>query len=114
MKVNGLMTAVFGMQLLAGLAAMPALAAGNRQTLTGQVSDSMCGARHQMPGDPAACARACLRNGSKFALVVGAKVYTLETSDKATFEKLFELAGSSAKITGDVDGGTIVVKSVAE
>ena len=114
MKVNRLVTAVLGMQLLAGLAVMPALAAGKSQTLTGQVSDIMCGAKHQMPGDPAACTRACIQHGSKYALVVGDKVYTLETSDKATLDKLNELAGASAKVTGDVAGDTIAVKSVAQ
>ena len=114
MKVNRVVTAVLGMQLLAGLAAVPALAAGKSQTLSGQVSDAMCGAKHQMPGDPAACTRACVSHGSKYALVVGDKVYTLETADKATLDKLNELAGSPAKVTGDVDGDSIAVKSVGK
>lgn len=113
MKVNRVVTAVVGMLLLAGLA-VPALAGGKSQTLTGQVSDAMCGAKHQMPGDPAACTRACIQHGSKYALVVGDKVYTLETSDKAALDKLNDLAGASAKVTGDVDGDTIAVKSVAK
>jgi hypothetical protein len=113
MKVNRLVTAVLGMQLLAGLAAMPALAGGKSQTLTGQVSDAMCGAKHQM-GDAAACTRACISHGSKYALVVGDKVYTLETSDKATLAKLNDLAGAPAKVTGDVEGDSIAVKSVAK
>ena len=113
MKVNRVVTAVLGMQLLAGLAAMPALAGGKSQTLTGQVSDAMCGAKHQM-GDAAACTRACIQHGSKYALVVGDKVYTLETSDQATLAKLNDLAGASAQVTGDVDGDTIAVKSVAK
>jgi len=113
MKINRLVTAVLGIQLLAGLVAVPALAGGKSQTLTGQVSDAMCGAKHQM-GDAAACTRACIKHGSKYALVVGDKVYTLETSDKATLAKLNDLAGASAKVTGDVDGTTIAVKSVAK
>jgi len=114
MKVNRVVSAVLGMQLLAGLAAMPALAGGKSQTLTGQVSDAMCGAKHQMPGDAAGCTRACIKHGSKYALVVGDKVYTLETSDKATLDKLDELAGASAKVTGDVEGDSIAVKSVVK
>jgi hypothetical protein len=113
MKVNRVVTAVLGMQLLAGLAAMPALAGGKSLTLTGQVSDAMCGAKHQM-GDAAACTRACIKHGSKYALVVGDKVYTLETSDQATLAQLNDMAGASAKVTGDVDGDTIAVKSVAQ
>ena len=113
MKVNRLVTAVLGMQLLAGPATLPALAAGKSQTLTGQVSDAMCGAKHQM-GSAAECTRGCIKHGSKYALVVGDKVYTLETSDQATLDKLNDLAGASAKVTGDVDGDTIAVKSVAK
>ncbi|MBZ5654315.1 MAG: hypothetical protein LAO56_03445 [Acidobacteriia bacterium] len=113
MKVNRLVTTVLGMQLLAGLA-VPALGAGKSQTLTGTVSDAMCGAKHQMPGDAAGCTRACVKHGSKYALVVGDKVYTLETADQATLDKLNDLAGASAKVTGDVDGDTIAVKSVAK
>ena len=42
------------------------------------------------------------------------KVYTLETSDKATLAKLNDLAGASAKVTGDVEGDSIAVKSVVK
>ena len=101
------------MQMLAGLAVFPALAAGKSQTLTGEVSDAMCGAKHQMPGNPAECTRACIKHGSKYALVVGDKVYTLETTDKAELDKLNDLAGAKAKVTGEVDGTTVAVKSVA-
>jgi hypothetical protein len=114
MKVNRVVTAVLGMQLLVGLAAVPAVATGKSQTLTGQVSDAMCGAKHEMPGNAAECTRGCVKHGSKYALVVGDKVYTLETSDKTTLDKLNELAGASAKVTGDVDGDTIAVKSVVQ
>ncbi len=113
MKVKRIATAVFGMQMLIGLAAVPALAASKSQTLTGEVSDTMCGAKHEMPGKAADCTRACMQHGSKYALVVGGKVYTLETSDKAALGKLNDLAGAKAKVTGEVDGSTITVKSVA-
>jgi hypothetical protein len=113
MKVNRIATAVLGMQMLVGLAAVPALAAGKSQTLTGEVSYAMCGAKHEMPGNPADCTRTCIKHGSKYALVVGDKVYTLETSDKAALDKLNDLAGAKAKVTGEVDGATITVKSVA-
>lgn len=113
MNLNRIATAVLAMQLLLGLAAYQALAAGKSQTLTGEVSDAMCGAKHEMPGKPADCTRACVKHGSKYALVVGDKVYTLETSDKATLDKLNDLAGTKAKVTGEVDGTAITVKSVA-
>jgi hypothetical protein len=113
MKVNRIAAAVLGMQMLVGLSAAPALAAGKSQTLTGEVSDAMCGAKHEMPGNAAECTRGCIKHGSKYALVVGDKVYTLETSDQAALSKLNDLAGAKAKVTGDVEGTTITVKSVA-
>jgi len=112
-NVNRIATAVLGMLMLIGLAAVPALAAGKSETLTGEVSDAMCGAKHEMQGKAAECTRVCMKHGSKYALVVGDKVYTLETSDKAALDKLNDLAGAKAKVTGEVDGTTIAVKSVA-
>jgi hypothetical protein len=112
MKANRIATAVLGIQILAGLGAVPALAAGKSQTLTGEVSDAMCGAKHEMPGKAADCTRGCIQHGSKYALVVGDKVYTLETSDKAAFAKLNDLAGAKANVTGKVAGDTVNVKSV--
>ncbi len=94
MKLNRIATAVLGIQMLVGLAAVPALAGGKSQTLTGEVSDAMCGAKHEMPGKAADCTRACIKHGSKYALVVGDKVYTLETSDKAALDQLIGLAGA--------------------
>ncbi len=64
------------------LATKCAMAAGALQTFTGEVSDSMCGAKHMMSGS-AACTRACISKGSNYALVVGDKVYRLHTADKA-------------------------------
>ncbi len=113
MKVNRIAAVVLGIQILIGMSAIPALAAGKTQTLTGEVSDAMCGAKHEMPGKAADCTRGCVQHGSKYALVVGDKVYTLETSDQAALSKLNDLAGAKAKVTGDVDGTTITVKSVA-
>jgi hypothetical protein len=95
--------------LILGLA-VSAFAAG--KTFTGKVSDSMCGAKHAMPGDDAACTRACVSKGSKYALVVGDKVYTLETSDKAALATLDKQAGAQATVTGTEKDNTIAVSSV--
>lgn len=103
--------------LLTGLAATPALCSdtkdAGKKTLNGVVSDSMCGAKHMMPGNPADCTHACVKQGSKYALVVGEKVYTLDTSDKAVLEQLDKLAGEKATISGSVKGDTIEVSSVS-
>jgi hypothetical protein len=107
MKVFRIWMAILGLALV-----LPVFATAKTQTLTGTVSDAMCGAKHQMPGKPGDCARMCVQHGSKYTLVVGDKVYTLETSDKAALDKLNELAGGSAKVTGDIEGDSITVKSV--
>ena len=94
------------------LVTITAFAAPKSQTYTGQVSDAMCGAKHAM-GSPAECTRACVKQGSKYALVVGDKVYTLDTDDKAALDSLDKLAGENAKVTGTASGDTIKVSSVS-
>lgn len=88
-----------------------AFAAGGK-TFTGTVSDSMCGAKHAMPGDDAACTRGCVSKGSNYALVVGDKVYTLQTSDKAALATLDKQAGAKVTVTGTEKDNTIAVSSV--
>ena|SRR6201993_2387635 len=82
------------------------------KTFTGTVSDSMCGAKHAMPGNAAECTRGCVSKGSKYALVVGDKVYTLETSDKTALATLDKQAGAKAAVTGTEKDNTITVTSV--
>ncbi len=81
------------------------------QTFTGTVSDAMCGARHtMMPGKPDAdCVRACVKAGTDYALVVGAKVYTV----KGNTADLDKFAGQKATVTGKVSGNVIQATSVA-
>jgi hypothetical protein len=86
--------------------------AAKPSTFTGTVSDSMCGAKHQMPGDDAGCTRACVSKGSKYALVVGDKVYTLDTSDKKALDTLDKQAGAKVTVTGTETNNTITVGSV--
>ena len=101
--------------LSTGLAVVPGVAAGNAQTFTGKVSDAMCGAKHMEGGiAPPDCVRACVQKGAKYALVVGDKVYALDTSDKAVLDELSKLAWEQAKVTGTANGDTISVRSVTE
>jgi hypothetical protein len=97
----------------ASLAVPSAVAADKPQSFTGRVSDAMCGTHHMMAGDPAACTRACIEKGSKYALVVGEKVYVLDTSDKSELDKLNQLADKTAKVTGQANGDTITVTAVS-
>jgi hypothetical protein len=88
-----------------------AFAAG-KQTFTGEVGDAMCGRQH-MGGTAADCTRTCVGKGSKFALVVGEKIYILDTTDKSALATLDKQAGKNATVTGTLDGDTIAVSSVA-
>ena len=76
------------------------------QTLTGTVSDAMCGAHHMMQGKTAAqCTRECVKQGSDFALVSGGKIYTLK-GNKSQFDKF---AGENVVVKSKVTGTTIAV-----
>jgi hypothetical protein len=100
--------------LATALTLSAALAAGKPQSFTGKVSDAMCGANHMMSGGDAQCVPICVQKGSKYALIVGDKVYALDTSDKATLDHLDKLADHQAKVTGEASGDSIAVLSVAE
>ena len=97
--------------LLALLASsMVSAFAASETTFTGQVGDAMCVRTHMMPGkDEATCTRACIKEGSSYALIVGDKVYTLE----GKLDGLDALAGKTAVVTGSLKAGKIVVSSVA-
>jgi hypothetical protein len=120
-RVRELGIGICSLLMLVSMAVAPALAgdkkaekkAEAKQTLSGVVSDSMCGAKHMMEGSPAECTRACVGKGSKYALVVGDKVYTLDSSDQKTLDQLNKLAGEKAKVTGTVNGDTVEVSSVS-
>lgn len=85
-----------------------AVIAQSSTKLTGVVSDQMCGAKHMMDGGAAKCTRACVKQGSAYALVVGSKVYTL----KGHSAELDKLAGKSATVQGKLSGNTLDVSSV--
>jgi hypothetical protein len=100
--------ALLTLLLAVALAVPSAFAKGN--TYTGTVSDAMCGAKHM--GDAASCTRGCVSKGSKYALVVGDKVYTLDTTDKAALATLDKQAGAKVTVTGTEKDNTITVSSV--
>ena len=84
--------------------------AADKQTLTGAVSDSMCGMQH-MAGSPVECTRTCVGHGAKYMLVVGDKVYALNTTDKTVLAVLDQQAGKNATVTGVVNGVGVEVSS---
>jgi hypothetical protein len=88
----------------------PAKSSAAPKTLTGVVSDAMCGAHHMAKDkSPAECTRSCVKQGTKYALVVGGKVYTLEGHEA----ELDKLAGAKATVKGKVTGETVAVQTVA-
>ncbi len=98
-----------GLTILAALCALPAVAATT--TLTGMITDSMCGSKHMMPGkSDAVCTRACVKHGAKYAVATNdGKVILL---DGKTSE-VSALAGEKATIQGELKGDTMTVSSVA-
>ena len=87
----------------------PGEASAMPKTLTGIVSDSMCGAHHMAKDkSPAECTRICIKQGMKYALVIGSKVYTLEGHES----EVDKLAGQKATGKGSVTGETVAVQSV--
>ena len=80
------------------------------KTLTGVVSDSMCGAKHMAKNKtPAECTRECVKAGSDYALVVGKEVYVLK-GEQAAIDKF---AGERATVKGVVSGNVVTVQSIA-
>jgi uncharacterized protein DUF5818 len=82
---------------------------GKEQTFTGNISDSMCGLKHMMPGRDKACTEACVKEGSKYVLADSAhqKVYQLSDQTKPK-----DFAGQKVKVTGSLKGDTISVDSI--
>ena len=79
------------------------------KTMTGVVSDAMCGAKHATASDDAAaCVKKCEAGGSKLVVIAGGKIYNTDDQDKL---KGFE--GQQVKISGDVKGDSLTIASVA-
>jgi hypothetical protein len=86
------------------------------KTLTGSISDDMCGADHNgMPHtgklDPHQCALDCAKAGSKWVFVSGGSIYAIANQ---SLPALTAHAGHNVKVTGDLssDGKTITVSKV--
>ena len=108
-----LITSVKAIPMLAAALLAPlvilAQASGEQKTLTGIVSDAMCGATHMMKDKPAAeCLRYCVKQGTKYALVADKKVYTLEGHEA----ELDKYAAQKVTLNGKLKGDTLTVESV--
>ena len=86
------------------------LAASRR--ITGTVTDTMCGKKHMIAGkSDAECTRECMKSKGSwtYGLVVADKVYAL-SGDAQKFDSL---AGTKVNVTGEQNGATIIVQSIA-
>jgi len=82
------------------------------KTVTGTVTDTMCGKKHMIAGkSDADCTRECIKSKGNwtYGLVVGDQVYGL-SGDNQKFEFL---AGKRVTVTGQQSGNTITVQSIA-
>jgi hypothetical protein len=90
---------------------LPAATMAAAQTFDGVVSDSMCVRKHMMPGkSDAECIQECVKAGSKYVLVSGAKVYTLN----AKAQTLAAFAGKHVQVQGAVKNNILDVQSIHE
>src|SRR5262245_58944790 len=102
--------AVFG--LVALFSGAPRAA---EQTWKGQISDNLCGAKHEEAAEGQGkmpdrdCTLACVRGGSKCALVVASKVFQIANQD---FADLQTHAGHTVTVTGELKGQAITVLKI--
>jgi hypothetical protein len=99
--------------LLAFLAAAPLAA---EQTFMGQISDSLCKAKHEEAAEDQGkmsdhdCTVACVKGGSKYVLLgADGKVYDIANQN---FKDLEKMAGEKVKITGELKGTAISVSKI--
>jgi hypothetical protein len=91
------------------------LAGQGQTTLTGQITDSMCKAKHEEAAEGAGkmadhdCTVSCVKGGSKYALLVDGKVYQISNQ---TFADLEKNAGHAVKVTGEVKGDAVTVTRI--
>ena len=95
----------FARSVLSVLLAYGTYSLAANSSFTGIVTDHMCVRKHtMMPGKPDSdCVRACVKAGSKRALLVGDKVYVLQGS----VADLDKFAGQKVKVTGELAGDNI-------
>jgi hypothetical protein len=99
---------VMGLLLAAGLS-LAAPGGDSAKAFVGSIGDSMCGAKHMMPGESDKdCTLGCVKEGAKYILIdPSGKIYQL--SDQKTPQKF---AGAKVKVTGTLSGDTISVTSI--
>jgi Protein of unknown function (DUF5818) len=100
---------ILALLISAGIGWAAAQAAAKQQVFSGEISDSICGLKHMMPGSAKKCTLECVGMGGKFVLAdhVHNKVYKL--SDQKTPR---QFAGQKVTVTGSLKGDTIQVAKI--
>jgi hypothetical protein len=105
-KITDLCVAV----LLGASLSFTATVKAGTKTFVGNISDSMCGLKHMMPGESdKQCTLDCVKAGSKYVLadLANGKVYQLTDQKKPE-----QFAGQRVKVTGTLKGDTISVTAI--
>lgn len=94
-------------QLFLALAISGALTAATApETVTGVITDTLCGAHHNMKGhSDADCVKMCVKGSGQYAVFDGQRI--LKLSDQKTPAKF---AAQRVKVTGIVDEKTNTIK----
>ena len=82
---------------------------GLAETLTGTISDSQCGAKHEAASaSDTSCVERCVKRGNAPVFVAGGKVYQISADSR---EKVMPLLGKKVSVNGKVEGDTIAIDS---
>src|ERR1700682_6168758 len=87
----------------------------DEQTWSGQISDSLCGAKHEEAAEGQGkmpdrdCTAACVRGGSKYVLVVDGKILQIVNQDN---KDLATHAGHTVNVTGELKVQAITVSKI--
>ena len=85
------------------------------QSWKGQITDNLCGAKHEEAAEGQGkmsdrdCTIACVRGGSKFALLVNGKLFEITNQDLADLKTH---AGHMVTVTGELKGQSITVSKI--
>lgn len=103
---NGIATVMFVLVCGAAVSAAP-------RTWTGQISDSVCGAKHMSMGSQKMtdreCTEMCIKANGKYVFASPGKLFQIADQKDAA---LATHAGHTVKLTGELKGETIAVTKI--
>ena len=94
-----------------------ALAPAATMTMTGTISDNMCGASHAKMMEEHKniktdhqCTLGCVKGGGKYVFISDGKTYAVNNQDMASLSKY---AGEKVSLRGDMSGDTVTVSKIS-